>query len=101
MLDAPDRDRAHRPEDRQKHEARRIRGGIAEIDADAERARRDRREDADPDAAEYSHKDHGRKIRREEHIGADHSEPPPPRRCEGKTEDRKGDAERQYWLGNS
>ena len=80
VLDAPDREAADRPENQQQRKSRGIGQRVAEIDADAERAARNRRRDPDPEAADGGGKEHGRKIGREEHVGADLGQAPPRQR---------------------
>lgn len=71
VLDAPDGEAAHRPEDREQREPRSIDGGAAEIDRHAEQPSRDRRRHADPHAADSGGQEHGREVRREKYVGTD------------------------------
>ena len=98
VFDAPDRDAAHRPENQQQRQPREIGRGIAEIDGDAERAGGQRGHNSDSKAAERGGKEHGRKIRGEEYVRADHGKAPPRRGRQGEAEGRKSDAEKRRGL---
>ena len=69
VLDTPYRQAADRPENQQQRQAGGIGGHIAEIDGDAEHAAGKRGHDPDPEAAKRGGEEHGRKIRRKEHVG--------------------------------
>ena len=84
VLDPPDREAAGRQKDRQQRQPCQVRRVFAEIDAHAERATGQRRHDSEPVTAERSGKDHGRKIRGEEHVRPDQRKAPARRGRQGR-----------------
>ena len=101
VLDPPYRETGNSPENQQECHSGGIGHVVTEIDANAERASRNRGRNPGPEAAERGGKEHRRKIWRKEHVGTDLGQSPPRDGCQSQTADGKASAEQRGGLGDS